>query len=379
MTANVSTTYTYPGVYIEESPSLSISVSTGATAVPIFADKSGSDYPTARRFDSWLDFVANTTFSETNTLHVSLRAYFENGGGYCYVVNADAMEAEVSKFDDITLLVAAGQDIKGVVASLCKPGKSLFAILDLEQIPPTSTNGGAAIRAAIKKNGAKGVVQKFEVTRPELDENPCAAIYYPNLLTGPEKTPIEIPASAVMAGIYCSVDRARGVWKAPANISLKGGLRLKYKATDQDQGDNNKDGQIAINMIREFRNVGNIVWGARTMSTDLDWRYIPVRRLFDMAERDIKRAVRIAVFEPNTGATWTRVKAAIDNYLYNIWQMGGLMGSRPEEGYFVQVGEGITMTRDDVLNGKMIVRVGLAAVRPAEFIILQFTQEVGQA
>ncbi len=356
MGTNVVTSY--PGVYIEELFNLSLSVTAGATAVPIFADSNvNPDLTTAVRCNSWLDFITamekspGTGFKPDNLLHVSVRAYFENGGGYCYLVCKDQMAAEVPKFDDITLLIAAGQDISSAVNILCQPSKSLFAILDA----PTDLLSGSV--SATKNNHA--------------------AMYYPHLEA--DWADIPVPPSAVMAGIYCSVDRERGVWKAPANVSIKGGLRPVVKVTDRQQGDHNEDGKIAVNMIRDFRNVGTLVWGARTMGLTPDWRYVPVRRLFDTAERDIKRVARFAVFEPNTGVTWTRVKSAIESYLHNIWQMGGLMGSRPEEGYFVQMGEGITMTRDDVLSGKMIVKIGLAAVRPAEFIILQFTQEVGQA
>ncbi len=395
MPTNVTTTY--PGVYIEELSNLSLSVSAGATAVPIFAASAeNGTYAEATRFNSWLDFMASleasveaaenkrqekwegkvrqSPFKKDNPLHVSIRAYFENGGGYCYIVNTSSMAAEVPKFDDITLLVAAGEDIGSAVSTLCIPGNSLFAILDK---PKEKAQNIESIEPE-KKKSIKEKILQGNISVSGLVPNPSAAMYYPNLLADWAGT-TEIPASAVMAGIYCSVDRERGVWKAPANVSLKGGLRPATKVTDTDQEGMTPDDGTAINAIREFRNLGTLVWGARTMSSGgTDWRYVPVRRLFDTAERDIKRAVRIAVFEPNTGSTWTRVKAAIESYLHNIWQMGGLMGSRPEEGYFVQVGEGITMTREHVLSGKMIVKVGMAAVRPAEFIILQFTQEVGQ-
>ena len=121
-----------------------------------------------------------------------------------------------------------------------------------------------------------------------------------------------------------------------------------------------------------------VVWGARTQQNDDNWRYIPVRRLFDTAERDIKKAMRPVVFEPNSAPTWSRVWSAIDTYLYGIWQRGGLAGNSAEEAYFVRIGKGVTMTEEDINQGKMIVQVGMAAVRPAEFIILQFTQNMSQ-
>ncbi len=133
-----------------------------------------------------------------------------------------------------------------------------------------------------------------------------------------------------------------------------------------------------INAIRHFTGKGTLIWGARTLDQTDNWRYIPVRRLFNTAERDIKRAMRFAVFEPNSQPTWKRVQTAIDNYLYQLWQQGALAGNKPQEAYFVQIGKDITMSEDDIQQGKMIVKVGMAAVRPAEFIILQFSQYVAQ-
>ena len=133
-------------------------------------------------------------------------------------------------------------------------------------------------------------------------------------------------------------------------------------------------------MIREFPGYGSLVWGARTLAgdSDDDWKYIPVRRLFDAAQRDIKRAMATAMFEPNNSPTWEQVRSAIDNYLYALWRQGALLGNTPEEAYFVQIGKGVTMSDTDIKNGIMRAKIGMAAVRPAEFIILQFTQEVGQ-
>ncbi|WP_315861863.1 phage tail sheath C-terminal domain-containing protein [Yersinia ruckeri] len=147
---------------------------------------------------------------------------------------------------------------------------------------------------------------------------------------------------------------------------------------NQRQGTMNANG---VNIIRSFSDRGFVVWGARTAaggSDDINWRYIPVRRLFNSAERDIRQALRAALFETNNQPTWMRAKSAVDNYLYALWQRGALLGTRPEEAYFVQIGQGITMSEDDIKQGKMIMMIGLAAVRPAEFIILQFTQDVAQ-
>ncbi len=178
-----------------------------------------------------------------------------------------------------------------------------------------------------------------------------------------------------MAGVYCATDARRGVWKAPANVVLSGISDVADRLTEDEQGTMNQKG---INAIRYFTNKGFVVWGTRTLQDDDNWRYIPVRRLFNAAERDIKQAMRFAVFEPNSQPTWERVRSAIDNYLHQLWQQGALAGNSPQEAYFVQIGQGVTMSDIDIKQGKMVVKVGMAAVRPAEFIILQFSQNVAQ-
>jgi len=123
-----------------------------------------------------------------------------------------------------------------------------------------------------------------------------------------------------------------------------------------------------------------IVWGARTSASErdgLDFRYVPVRRLFNAVEKDIKATLSLAVFEPNHSATWERVRGAIDNYLHALWKRGALIGDTPTDAYLVQVGLGVTMTDDDLRSGKMIVKVALAPSRPAEFIVLEFSQNLG--
>lgn len=343
-------TPSYPGVYIEELASQSLSIIGGATAVPVIAVKDDDKkIKEVSKVTSWLEFMAKVeAFDPSTTLHVSVKTYFENGGGYCYLIPVSQLEAEVPKLDDVTLLVAAGQDIVSVADKLCVAGASLFAILDGENVE------------APKK--------------PTSDIGEFGAVYYPWLRA--DWTNEDIPPSAAVAGAYCSVDRERGVWKAPANVALKGGVKPKYKVSDATQGDFNKD--KALNMIREFQGSGTLIWGARTLVDKDDWRYVPVRRLFNSVEKDVAKAMQPMVFEPNSQATWERVRGAIDNYLRKLWQQGALLGDSEKEAYFVQIGKGITMSDDDIKQGKMIVTVGMAAVRPAEFIILQFTQSVNQ-
>lgn len=190
---------------------------------------------------------------------------------------------------------------------------------------------------------------------------------------------VELPPSAAMAGIYARVDREQGVWKAPANTGVLGVLGPVSKITDDDQDRLNVDPTAgkSINAIRAFTGKGTLVWGARTLAgNDNEWRYVSVRRLFITIEESTKKASAFAVFEANDQSTWLKVKAMIESYLYGLWEQGALAGSKPEDAYYVNVGLGKTMTPQDVLEGRMIVEIGIAAVRPAEFIILRFSHKL---
>ncbi len=187
---------------------------------------------------------------------------------------------------------------------------------------------------------------------------------------------VVLPPSSAVAGIYARVDREQGVWKAPANVGVLSVLGPVARITDAQQEDLNVDSTAgkSINAIRSFTGKGTLVWGARTLAgNDNEWRYVPVRRLFIVIEESVKKASAFAVFEPNDQTTWLKVRAMIESYLYGLWQQGALAGSKPEAAYYVRVGLGTTMTPQDVLEGRMIVETGIAAVRPAEFIILRFS------
>ena len=191
--------------------------------------------------------------------------------------------------------------------------------------------------------------------------------------------PLYLPPSPAIAGVYASVDRNRGVWKAPANVSLNSVIKPAALLSDLDQEDFNVDAENgkSINCIRQFVGRGNVVWGARTLAgNNNEWKYVNVRRFFNMVEESCKNAARQFVFEPNDANTWVRVKGMTDNYLTNLWRVGALQGAKPEQAFYVAVGLNQTMTQDDILNGLLIVEIGLAVVRPAEFIILRFSHKL---
>ena len=189
---------------------------------------------------------------------------------------------------------------------------------------------------------------------------------------------ITMPPSAAMAGVYAQVDSNRGVWKAPANVSLNYVKEPMVRIDDEDQRDMNVTASgKSVNAIRSFTGKGIMVWGARTLAgNDNEWRYVPVRRFFNMVEESVKKASSQFVFEPNDANTWVKVRSMIENFLVIQWRAGALQGAKPEDAFFVRVGLGQTMTALDILEGRMNVEIGMAVVRPAEFIILKFSHKM---
>ncbi|MCW3084472.1 MAG: Bacteriophage tail sheath protein [Bacteroidetes bacterium] len=193
---------------------------------------------------------------------------------------------------------------------------------------------------------------------------------------------VQLNPSGAMAGIYARVDNDRGVWKAPANVGVLSITGPSINVTATEQGGLNVDATSgkSINVIRSFTGRGTLVWGARTLAgNDNEWRYINVRRLFIYVEESVAEATEFVVFEPNTANTWQRIKGMIEAFLTGLWRDGALAGATTKDAYFVRVGLGVTMTAQDILEGRMIVEIGMAAVRPAEFIILRFEHKLQES
>jgi uncharacterized protein len=206
-------------------------------------------------------------------------------------------------------------------------------------------------------------------------------VLYNSIITEWNKHTITLPPSATIAGIYSMVDNQRGVWKAPANISLSNILSPAAAINNEIQSGLNIDINAgkSINAIRSFIGKGILVWGARTLDgNNNEWRYISVRRFFIMVEESVKSALAAFAFEPNDARTWVIVKAMIENFMVNLWRQGALQGVKPDDAFFVKAGLAETMTIDDILNGRMIVEIGMAPVRPAEFIIICISQIMQQ-
>ncbi|WP_062054092.1 phage tail sheath family protein [Aquimarina longa] len=184
------------------------------------------------------------------------------------------------------------------------------------------------------------------------------------------------PSVGAVMGLYAQNDRTKGVWSSPANLSLQGVKGPVTVITRSQQDALNVDPTTgkSINVIRNFTGRGTLLWGARTLAGNSnEWRYISVRRFFNFAEKSIEQAITPLLFSANNAQTWVRVKAMITSFLIQQWQEGALVGQSQEEAFTVSIGLGETMSEQDVIAGKMIVSIGMAVVRPAEFITIQFS------
>jgi uncharacterized protein len=367
-------------------------------------------------------------------MYYSLQMYFNNGGGPCYIVSVGDYRAggaihlsalksgldEVARFNEVTLILFPdGLNISSAAAyyGLYKAAteqaaklKNRFVVMDVwmdddpmadnirqlrefefgnagivsygavyfpriftrlnysYRIPGTTTDNDAsvAITGMVEKS-LTGTLEELRIKNNSLYFMAKRAINSIEIL---------LPASPAVAGKYVEIDKTRGVWKAPANVSLNYASRPEVSVTDRDQENLNVDttGGKSVNAIRSFPGRGNaIIWGARTLAgNDNEWRYISVRRFCNMVETSIKNATEQFVFYPNDRNTWIRVKSMIENYLSQLWREGALSGATAREAFLVRVGTGETMTEADVSEGRLIVVTGLAVIRPSEFILLRY-------
>lgn len=201
-----------------------------------------------------------------------------------------------------------------------------------------------------------------------------AALYYPWVkVNGPDGRPLEIPPSGHVAGIYARNDTERGVHKAPANETVRGALEVVSQVT---KGEQDLLNPIGVNCIRSFNGSGLRVWGARTLSRDPAWRYVNVRRLFNYIEKSIEHGTQWVVFEPNDADLWARVRRDVSAFLTGVWRDGMLFGTLPTQAFYVKCDEELNPV--DVRDrGQLIIEIGLAPVKPAEFVVFRISQWAG--
>jgi hypothetical protein len=245
------------------------------------------------------------------------------------------------------------------IVSHCENMKDRFAILEA----PKGTKDISKLWPGVPGEDSTQVDSKY------------AAFYYPwiEVYDPLTKGTFLVPPGGSAAGIYARSDQERGVHKAPANEVIRGATDLEFKITKGEQGILNPRG---VNCIRVFPGRGIRVWGARTTSSDTLWKYINVRRLFLFLEESIEEGTQWVVFEPNDEKLWARVRQTITQFLTRVWKDGALMGTTSEEAFFVKC-DRTTMTQDDIDNGRLIVLIGVAPVKPAEFVIFRIAQWAG--
>lgn len=267
----------------------------------------------------------------------------------------------LEKVEGISIVAIPGQTTKAIQQDLidhCEKMYYRFAILDSDPKAELS-NSPSIIDQRDSLDSKKGYV----------------ALYYPWLKVSDPLTQdeISVPPSGAVAGIYARSDTMRGVHKAPANETVAGTVGPDHIVTRGEQQILNPKG---INVIRSFPGKGTLVWGARTISSDPLWKYINVRRLFIYLEASIEKNTQWVVFEPNNEKLWARVKQTITQFLTEVWKDGALMGTTPQEAFFVKC-DRTTMTQNDIDNGRLIVLIGVAPVKPAEFVIFKIAQWAG--
>jgi phage tail sheath protein FI len=271
--------------------------------------------------------------------------------------NGPGARSGIESLNDLTdarLIATPGkssQTIQLALIAQCENLRYRFAILDGERNP-----AGGSITSIL--------------THRNLYDTSFAAYYQPWVTVSIDGQNQQLPPSGYLAGIYARVDDARGTWKAPANESVLNVIGLSTKFTTGEQDLLNPRG---VNLIRQFDIGGILVWGARTLASDPDVKYINVRRALIFIEASLDQGTQWVVFEPNAPETWARVRDSVSAFLLTQWRAGALFGIAPEQAYFVRCDE-TTMTADDILNGRLICQIGVAIVRPAEFVILQIQQ-----
>ena len=289
--------------------------------------------------------------SNGSVLNMSADVYLGKDGGPGKRTGLQAFQES----GNVSILAIPGvtiPDVQSALIAFCENKKSCFAILDVP-MELTKTNDVANFR--------------------DMYDSTYAAMYHPwlQMFDAGAKRTAYFPPSGAMAGIYARSDNERGVHKAPANEVVRGctGLSCNYNTGEQDILN-----PIGVNLIRAFPGRGIRVWGARTISSNGLWKYVNVRRLFIYVEESIKANTNWVVFEPNSETLWGRVTRTIENFLATCWRDGALAGSSPDQAFFVECGP-TTMTQDDIDNGRLICQIGIAPVKPAEFVIFRITQK----
>ncbi len=346
--------FLFPGVYVEE-------VSTGAhpiegvptSTVGFIGVAEGPRASGLITSGAEFDRIAAPGSSEY--LSSAVNGFFDNGGRRAYVAWAtarnpieEALTALAS--EPISLLCCPDahllSDAAAAMVAHCEERRDRFCMLHAAEQVVAHASHEPPVRSSF------------------------AAYYHPWLVvSGPGGRSTSVPPVGHVAGVYAKVDAEQGVWKSPAGVAIRGAIGLSQTMSADEAALLVERG---IDVIREFPGRGLTVWGARTTSDDPAWKYVNVRRLLVLVEQSLDRSLQWVVFEPNTSALWEVVRAAIEGFLRELWRSGALVGDKPEQASFVRC-DRTTMTQDDIDAGRLVAVVGLAPIRPSEFVLLRIT------
>jgi phage tail sheath protein FI len=376
--------YSYPGVFVEEINVRTREIEGVPTETAAFVGfTAGGPLDEPVEIGSVLDY--ETSFgkvSAANPLSSAVADFFGNGGRKAFVVRTAA--GPRSRRGSAELIGDEKKQTGLHALDRTKLHASLLVLPDaayLSESDSADTINRAASFAHARRIfliadipdavANKGHNEAVLWASGGVARNRNMAIYFPWLVTGSGRTKRLRPPAATTAGIYAQTDQLRGVWKAPAGqeAAVKGVTDLAHKVS---AADTEKLQGASINSIRKFEGKGIVLWGARTFAPegDNEWKYVNVRRLFLFLERSIEEGLAWAVFEPNGEALWAQVRLEISAFLHTAWRAGALQGVKAEEAYFVRC-DATTMTQNDIENGRLICMIGVAPVRPAEFVIIR--------
>lgn len=408
-------TYLAPDIYVEEVPGGTRPIERVGTSTVGFvgvAPVAKSRVNEAVAINNWAQFVRefatdNGEEQKSTTLSHAVYGFFLNGGSRCYVVNIGEGGAlagggrnrigldVLTEIDEIAIVAAPGftePDAYDALLSHCEALGDRVAILDAPPAVPdiglltqVATAPARPTRAAPAASGEEGGessppprVPPAGLRARQSDEG-YGAFYFPWITVRDPLAPnelVSIPPSGHLAGIWARTDATRGVHKAPANVPIRGALNVTYRLTRAELGVLNSAG---VNCIRLFTREGIRVWGGRTLAASAsEWRYLNVRRLFNMIKESIADSTRWIVFEPNDYTLWKSIRRDISAFLMGLWRDGALMGRTPEEAFFVKCDEE-TNPPDQIDAGIVVTLIGIAPVKPAEFIVFRISQYQGGA
>ncbi|MBW3577856.1 MAG: phage tail sheath subtilisin-like domain-containing protein [Actinobacteria bacterium] len=400
------TTYLTPGVYVREVPSGARPIQRVGTSTAGFvgvAPDSNARVNEIVAVEGWPRFVdtfADVDDPQPTALALAVQGFFDNGGRRLHIVNLGSEDAEITgprqglslfeAVDELAIVAAPGRtDIESYQALIthCEKMEDRFAILDapadvdrVERLTEVATAEPTTSRRSERGDededttseggGGGGGLSGAGGYRPPNSTH--AAVYFPQVVVGNPFGPGQVtaPASGSLAGIYARTDATRGVHKAPANEPVRGALNLTYRVTREEQGVLNPRG---VNCLRYFPAEGIMVWGARTLADAAsEYLYVPVRRLVNMLKESIAEGTRWVVFEPNDYQLWNRIRRDVRAFLTRVWRDGALMGRTPDEAFFVRCDEQ-TNPPESVDAGEVRCVIGIAPVKPAEFVIFEIT------